>query len=356
MKIYACHLLNDYSGSPKVLSQLVNGWAKKNIDVTIITCKNKTGFLSNIENVNYSYFWYKWSANPFIRLITFSLSQILLFYKLIFILKKNDTVYVNTILPFGAAIAGKIKRCKIIYHIHETSMKPKILKWFLFKIVNLTANDVIYVSNYLSKQEKIENKIIHILYNAMDNAFLEKAQSFKKDKIAYKNVLMVCSLKSYKGVDEFIKLATVNLDLNFKLVLNTSQEEIDTYFKTSALPPNVQFYPSQSNTHPFYEWADIVLNLSKPNEWIETFGLTILEAMAYQLPVIIPPIGGITELVEEGINGFKVDSRNLETLSIKLNEILKNNTLYNKMKNESLNKIKSFNEEEFISKSISIIN
>lgn len=356
MKIYACHLLNDYSGSPKVLSQLINGWAKKNIDIVIVTCKNKTGFLSNIDNVNYTYFWYKWSANPLIRLTTFSISQILLFFKLVFILKKNDIVYVNTILPFGAALAGKLKGNKIIYHIHETSMKPQILKWFLFKIVKITANDIIYVSHYLSQQEKIENKKIHILYNAMDTSFLAKAQMFKKDKITYKNVLMICSLKTYKGVNEFIKLASINLDLNFKLVLNSSQDEIESFFKTTAVPPNVQLFHSQSNTHPFYEWAEIVTNLSKPNEWIETFGLTILEAMAYQLPVIIPPVGGITELVKDGENGFLADSRNIELLSNKLNEILKNKTLYNKMQNEALLKIKNFNEEEFITKSLSILN
>ena len=32
---------------------------------------------------------------------------------------------------------------------------------------------------------------------------------------------------------------------------------------------------------------------------IETFGLTALEAMAFGLPVIVPTVGGIAEMVEE---------------------------------------------------------
>jgi len=32
---------------------------------------------------------------------------------------------------------------------------------------------------------------------------------------------------------------------------------------------------------------------------VETFGLTILEGMTYKLPAIVPPVGGVIELVEE---------------------------------------------------------
>jgi glycosyltransferase involved in cell wall biosynthesis len=50
------------------------------------------------------------------------------------------------------------------------------------------------------------------------------------------------------------------------------------------------------------------LNLSQPDLFIETFGLTVLEAMTYGIPVIVPDAGGITGLVEHGVNGFRVDT------------------------------------------------
>lgn len=65
------------------------------------------------------------------------------------------------------------------------------------------------------------------------------------------------------------------------------------------------------NTHPFYQEASIILNLSDVNLWVETFGLTILEGMAYQLPAIVPPVGGVIELVEENKNGFLIDSKDI---------------------------------------------
>lgn len=355
MRIIACHLLNDYSGSPKVLSQLIKGWVKQNIDVTIVTCAGRKGFLSNIDKASYNSYWYKWSANNLVRLINFVWSQVVLFFKILWIAKSTDIVYVNTILPFGAALAGKLKGCKVMYHVHETSMKPATLKWFLFKVLKLTAQDVIYVSQYLSQQEPIAHKKIHVLYNAIDTSFLEQAQQNLKQQPDYKNILMVSSLKTYKGVFEFVTLARLNPLLDFKLVVNAPQSEIDVFFEDHSLSENLTIYPTQSNTHPFYAWADVVLNLSRPDGWVETFGLTIIEAMAYQLPVIVPPVGGITELVADAENGYLIDCRDVEHISKKLNALLKDKVFYKSMQLSASNRIKEFNESAFMKSSLEMV-
>jgi len=44
MRIFAFHLLNDYSGSPKVFMQLAKAWSKNNIQVTICTSLSQKGF------------------------------------------------------------------------------------------------------------------------------------------------------------------------------------------------------------------------------------------------------------------------------------------------------------------------
>ncbi|MDX2172775.1 MAG: glycosyltransferase family 4 protein [Bacteroidota bacterium] len=356
MRIFACHLLNDYSGSPKVLKQLINGWVKNRKNVTILTCYNRDGFLSNINGVNYSNYWYKWSSNNLVRLVNYFLSQIILFLKISKLVTKNDIVYINTILPFGAALAAKLKGCKVIYHVHEISIKPRILNWFLFKIVSLSSSRVIYVSNYLKNSvfSKLKNNII--LYNALDDVFLREALKYNKEKSLQQNVLMISSLKIYKGVNEFVELAKLNPQLNFRLVLNANQSEIDVFFKEGNITENLKIYPTQLNTHPFYQWADVILNLSRPDGWIETFGLTIIEAMAYKLPAIVPPIGGISELVSDYENGFLVDSRNMKLLSNTLNLLLKDKSLYEKMRIKSFYKLKEFSETEFIGKSMQSLN
>ena len=70
---------------------------------------------------------------------------------------------------------------------------------------------------------------------------------------------------------------------------------------------NLQIISRQNDVTPFYNEASIVLNLSDKQRFVETFGLTALEAMSAGLPVIVPTEGGIAEMVEDGANGYKID-------------------------------------------------
>lgn len=354
MRILAVHLLNDYSGSPKVLMQLLKGWNKNSIETHLFTCGGREGFLSNIPNVKAHFYWYRFSKNPIIRLIFFTISQILLGFKLLFILRKKDVLYINTVLPFGAGIVGKIIGCKVIYHIHETSMKPLILKKFLFGIVIWSASEVVYVSHFLAKQENINVKK-NILYNVLEKNFIEQVKLNSNKQKNSKIVLMICSLKEYKGVNEFLTLAKSNSQFIFKLVVNANQSEIDYYFKNESLPSNLLVYPTQKDTHKFYREASILLNLSDVNLWVETFGLTVLEGMAYGLPTIVPPVGGVTELVEDGNNGYLINSKNIKLISEKINNLFENETLYNSMSNKAYCKSLHFGEEYFEKESLNII-
>lgn len=355
MKIIATHLLNDFSGSPKVLKQLIKGWIKNDLIVDLHTCRGQEGFLSNIEGVNYCYFNYKWSANPVIRFVNLVFSQIALCINILNESEKEDIIYINTVLPFGAALAGKLKGNRIIYHVHETSMKPAILKYFLFGIIKRCATDVVYVSNYLVKKESIPTATMHILHNAIEDDFLAQANKSTMKNQGLNNILMVCSLKDYKGVNEFMLLAHKLPYHFFKLVLNAKQKDIDQFFKNTEIPVNVKLYETQSDVHPFYKWADLVVNLSQPESWIETFGLTILEGMAYGNPAIAPPVGGVTEIVTEGINGFLISSKNLNEIAYKIAVWSEGNDYFQTFQDEAKKAVTQFNEQAFISKSIQIL-
>ena len=355
MRIFAFHLLNDYSGSPKVLSQLLKGWTKNNVEVHMVTCSGREGFLSNIPGINYHFYSYKFAQNPYLRLLNLTWSQKILFWKMLFKVKKTDVIYINTVLPFGAAFLGKIRGCRVIYHIHETTVKPPILKKFLFGFVKWSAKDVIYVSKYLAKQEPISTANTHILFNALEDDFFRIAKQNRKAKTSLKNALLVCSLKDYKGVNEFVLLASSNFSNNFRLIVNASEKEIDSYFESKSIPKNLEILPVQTNLHPHYSWADIILNLSRPDGWIETFGLTVIEGMAYGLPAIIPPIGGITELIKEGINGFLIDSRNTNQLDVSFKKLVKDETLYQSFHQKALENAELFNEDVFISESLNLL-
>lgn len=351
MKIHATHLYNDYSGSPKVLMQIVKSWIKEGHEVHLYLGSDQDGFLSELENVNYHYVGYRYSQFKFKRLIYFLWSQLRLFFAILRRTTKSDVVYVNTLLPFGSALAGKLVRAKVIYHIHETSIQPEMLRRFLLRVAQKTSTKIIYVSHFLKENLKLNHPNSIVIHNALEDDFYDRARKNRGSNSQLENILMVCSLKEYKGVNIFVKLSQANPNLNFKLVLNANLDEIDSYFDDHQLivPPNLEVIDRQVDVHPFYNWSDLVMNLSLEDQWIETFGLTMIESMAYGSPVIAPSIGGITEVVENGRSGFLVDSRDFNLLQRKLDRLTTDASFYKKMVQESMRRAESFSESVFLS-------
>ena len=158
---------------------------------------------------------------------------------------------------------------------------------------------------------------------------------------------MLCSLKEYKGVNEFVELAQRLSGYRFVLVLNASEKAIKQYFSGQKLPDNLIVFPSQKNVHTFYQEAHLVLNLSHPEKWVETFGMTLLEAMAYGVPVIAPPVGGPVELVTDGFNGYQTHQADLNKLAMQVTTLANDKELYTKMSSNAIFVSKKFTVDVF---------
>lgn len=345
------HLYNDRSGSPKVLSQTIKALRNNSFKTELITSDHYDGFLTDIADQQRTLF-YRRSEKKLLTLLYYIVSQLLLFMQCLRYWDKDVIFYINTMMPFGAALAGKLMGKQVYYHVHETSLKPKLLKQFLRLVISLTANKIIFVSNYLQQVERFYKKKQIIIPNAIDSDFLFSASNImQKDKKSdIFNILMVCSLKKYKGVFEFIKIARIlvnNPNIIFTLVLNAEQYEIDEYFVTVEIPSNIQIYSRQKDLDCFYSGADLLMNLSRPDEWIETFGLTIIEGMAYGLPAIVPPVGGPAEIIRDGKEGFLISSYEADAIREKILFLVNNKSEYKTLSTNTIKRVNDFNEKEF---------
>lgn len=349
-RIVFFHVLNDFSGSPNILSLVLKGFVEKGYVIDLYTSSIE-GFLSGINGINYYRIYYKFLKNKFFAALLYIYSQIRSFFVVLKYVNEKDTlIYLNTILPFGAAIAGRLIGKKIIYHVHENPIKRNIFHRISIFIFMNFASKAVFVSQYLYESFPIDSQKKVLIHNALSPEFVLVAEKHNPKFPPNANILMACSLKTYKGVMVFIKLAEKLSFLNFTLVLNADQKEIKQFFKQMVLPPNIKIFPSTRNMHTFYSTAQIVVNLSIPNAWIETFGLTILEALNYGIPVIVPPVGGISELVEDGINGFKIDSRDHDSIINGINLILSNEKYYFNMSANAKLKASEFSYNNMIEK------
>ncbi len=111
----------------------------------------------------------------------------------------------------------------------------------------------------------------------------------------------------------------------------------------------------QDDVVSLYNEASLVLNLSDKHKFIETFGLTALEAMSAGLPVIVPTEGGIAEMVEDGENGYKIDVQYLEKIEAHIKYLLSDRNRYQQMATNAQKYSQSFSEECMISRIAEIL-
>lgn len=352
MIIYA-HLLNDRSGSPKVLKSSIHALAALMEPAILYVGSQGDGVLSNC-GIPIRKYWYWRTGNKLGTLVTYLFSQLVLFFKLLFDrdIDRNAVVYVNTLLPFGAAVYGWLTGRKVMYHVHEISITPAALKWMLVGICKLTSKLNIYVSNAHIHAMPIAGVPSHCIYNSLDTNFASRADKsiYQHRRDGVFNVLMIASLRDYKGVPEFVALALKfadRTDVHFDLVVNDDNKAINDYFYGKQKPHNLQLHARVADTSPFYGNASLVLNLSRPDQWVETFGLTILEAMAFGIPVIVPPVGGPVELVADGQQGFFIDCRESKMLAEKVCQLADDETLCMRLSAAARSKAAQFSSEAF---------
>ena len=382
--VIAVHLLNDFSGSPLVFRQALLALKDEGYSVRLFTATpSGKGFLSRLPGIVLHPIVYRWSRHKWLTLFFFLVSQVSLFVRMLRTVRRADVVYINSMLPFGAALGGWLKGATVVYHIHEVSISPAALRQWLTWIINLTARRCIYVSQYVRQHTGIKCEGA-VIYNALPDFFVKRSALRQPDRMTAVDtthaltsanawpaftsapthgfinparpkrsevhtftVLMLCSLKAYKGVHEFVLCARQLPELNFYLVLNASRAEIDLFFAGVTRPANLRLFDAQFNTHPFYGKADLVVNLSRPDQWVETFGMTVLEAMYYGRPVIVPPVGGVVELVENTITGFHADSRDIPGLVRKIKCLSADAGLYKQMSAAALARAASFRQDLF---------
>lgn len=91
------------------------------------------------------------------------------------------------------------------------------------------------------------------------------------------------------------------------------------------------------NMTEFYNGLDLYINTSLH----EGLPMSILEAMSRGLPVIAPNIGGLKEIVNDGLQGYLINGRDPELFAEKCLRLYLNKELSKRMGTASIEKIKS---------------
>ena len=355
-KIVCFHLFNDYSGSPKVLKLVLEGMLRRGYKIDMVSSRG--GPLDELRRYNnytkYSY-TYRFSNNAILTMVRYLFIQLYTFiFAFRWVFYEDVVFYINTLLPIGPALAGRLMGKHVIYHYHENASAKGAFYKILAFLMQKLAHDIICVSSYQASFLK-RKKNVFIVPNALPQEFVSELRPCPNVAFDRQRVLMLGSLKLYKGPLEFIQLAQQLPHYNFDLVVNDTEDNISKFIEAHQLTitKNLSIHPRQNNVVPFYNQSSIVLNLSNKDLVVETFGLTALEAMSAGLPIIVPTVGGIAEMVDDGINGYKIDVHDFNKILEYITIILSDKSLYLKLAHNALFVSQKYKETSMIENIIS---
>jgi len=129
-----------------------------------------------------------------------------------------------------------------------------------------------------------------------------KAQS-KHKRGEYFNILYVGQLVQHKGVHFLIEAFKGLPFQNIKLHIVGKGDYAGKLKALAGSDKRIIFHGSIPNNKlaQFYLSADVTV---APSLWPEVLGIVILESLSMGSPVIASSIGGITEIIQDGYNGF----------------------------------------------------
>ena len=128
-------------------------------------------------------------------------------------------------------------------------------------------------------------------------------------------------LSREKGVKTLLT-ALKDLQVKAELIVAGDGPDRDALRKIAlngALPATFTGYLNGAEVKKTIAGAKVVI---MPSEWYENAPLSLLEAFAWGKPVIGARIGGIPEMIDDGVNGYLFESGNAEDLRMKLEMFL----------------------------------
>ena len=226
------------------------------------------------------------------------------------------------------------ERLKVVTTLHGTditvlgsdSSMQDMIKFAIEKSDAVTA-----VSNALVKEtyDLIQpDKEIKTIYNFIDypapadnsDIDLKAELNIKEDE---KVIIHVSNFRKVKRIPDILNaFAAVSKRLPCKLVLVGDGPEMGTVnkqIKKLGLRERVILLGKQENLHELYAISDACVLMSEK----ESFGLVLLEAMLHGVPCLGTNIGGIPEVIQDGVNGYIVEKGDSDAAAEKLYDLLK---------------------------------
>lgn len=234
-----------------------------------------------------------------------------------------DVVYTNTVTCIEGAIAARITRRPHVWHIHEfvggnSEILPLLPKWLYTKIIRLLSARVVFPSRALARAYPGLHGKATVVPNGLSLPPMIDRSAARQEVAAllglnpgHQRVAVVGAIHPRKDHVTFLEVAKRILarkaTVDF-LIIGPGNDfytrELSERVNAMALTDRVSLTGKWPGPIPTAMAAIDVLIISSEQE---SFGLTAIESLAMETPVVSTRCGGPEEIIQPGVTGFLVN-------------------------------------------------
>lgn len=194
----------------------------------------------------------------------------------------------------------------------------KFLNEKILKATIKSTDTYIFVSkagmeSYMREFDIISKERSFVVYNGVGTEKLERGKQFKHETGQDIKLLYVGRLVNVKGVNLLIEaVSELKKRYNIRLTVvgdGPEREPLEKQADEFEISDIVSFVGKKTDVMPYLENADIFVY---PSVCEEVFGISIVEAMAFGLIPVANRVGGIPEIIQDGVNGFLTDEKSAD--------------------------------------------
>lgn len=257
-----------------------------------------------------------------------------------FISHKPSVVHVNTSIGVVSvlrdsvyiALALLFKKKVIVFFrgwSTDACKKVEMNVFLLFKITFMRA-DLIVTLSEKSRQQIIKwgySKRVLIETTAVDERILRSPLKFVNTNNDTFTILFLARIEKDKGIFELIEACRViHASIkSIRLVIAGSGSASDQVIKSAEVFDwiHVAGYVDWDEKAIFYLQSDVYVLPS----YREGMPNSVLEAMAFGLPIVCTGVGALSEIIQNGVNGLIVDTMDVESLKKGLLTVINNKVM-----------------------------
>lgn len=266
--------------------------------------------------------------------------------------REQNPDIVHTHASMSARFAARSLHIGIVYTRHSVFPPSPVISKGIGKKINgwmnnRTSDRIIAVAEAAKDNltaTGVDEKKITVILNGVDCLSPLSAEERVQARARFglkegqKSAAIVARLNEVKGHKYLVQAAKLvknsGIDAKFFIAgTGEAETEIRQQIQAEGLQDSVIMLGFMNDVRPLMDVMDVQLNCSFGTE---ATSLSLLEGMSLGKPAVVTDFGGNPGVIQNGVNGFLVPTRDAPAMADALTRLFRDEDLYEKMRNRAL--------------------